>query len=204
MWYPSTAIRSFVDVAQRDAAIKVFFPRSTIRCWGPAVFRTQQARDLGCLLDVEEEVTQWCCLPLGLDVGGGVHVPDFAVDYQDGSRLLIDAAEKDGSPEITEAAASEGIRHRFVSRSEIESGCRLQNAKDLLRYAGRRTPLNDRMRLLAALDEAGSLTIAETFHLFREVQPLTGISWMILHRFIRANLDESLLGPETVIRRQQR
>ncbi|OHV76813.1 hypothetical protein [Ensifer sp. LCM 4579] len=203
MWYLSTTIHSALDVARRDAATKVFFPCSTVRCAETAVFRTQLARDLGCLLDVDEEVAQWCCLPLALDVGGGVHVPDFVVDYHDGTRLLVDAAEKDGSSEIGEAAASEGIRHRFVLRSEMESGFRLQNAKDLLRYAGHRTPLNDRIRLLAALEEAGSLSIAETFNLFREVQPLTGISWMILHRFIQTNLDESLLGPETVIRRYQ-
>ncbi|WP_234841999.1 hypothetical protein [Sinorhizobium meliloti] len=192
-----------MDVAHGDAATKVFFPRPTVRCTGPAAFRTQLARDLGCLLDVDDDVAAWCCLPFGLEVNGSVHVPDVMVDYFDGTRLLLDATEKEVGLEITEAAASGGMCHRFVQRSEIESGFRLQNARDLLRYAGHRTPLNDRFRLLAALDEAGSLSIAETFNLFREVQPLTGVSWMILHRFIETNLDESLLGPETVIRRYQ-
>ncbi|GAJ91910.1 hypothetical protein RRH01S_02_05790 [Rhizobium rhizogenes NBRC 13257] len=57
------------------------------------------------------------------------------------------------------------------------------------------------MRLLAALDEAGSMMIGETFSLFREVPPLTAIAWMTLHRFISIDLDEAPIGPDTLIRR---
>jgi len=46
------------------------------------------------------------------------------------------------------------------------------------------------------------MTIGETFNLFREVPPLSAIAWMTLHRFISVDLDEALIGPESVIRRR--
>jgi hypothetical protein len=58
--------------------------------------------------------------------------------------------------------------------------------------------------MLSALEEAGSLTVAESLGVFREVQPMTGVSWMALHRMVVLDLDEAMIGPETVIRRVQR
>jgi hypothetical protein len=58
--------------------------------------------------------------------------------------------------------------------------------------------------MLSALEEAGSLTVAECLNVFREVQPMTGVSWMVLHRLIAVDLEETMIGPETVIRRFQR
>jgi hypothetical protein len=55
--------------------------------------------------------------------------------------------------------------------------------------------------MLAVLDEVGSMAIGDCMNLFREVQPMTGISWMILNRLISVDLDERMLGPETVLRR---
>lgn len=54
---------------------------------------------------------------------------------------------------------------------------------------------------MAALDVSGSITVAETFHLFREVPPMAAIAWMTLHRFISIDLDDDLVGPDTVVRR---
>lgn len=153
---------------------------------------------------MDDEVGAWSPLCFGIVIEGRLHVTDFMVDYLDGRREFLDAAEREGDPLVTETLACMHRRHRFVTRIEIEDGHRLQNAKDLLRYAHRRTPLNDRIRLLAALDEAGSLSIADTFGLFQETKPMTAISWMILNRFITADLDASPLGPETIIRRFQR
>ncbi|MCV9961948.1 hypothetical protein OIU34_08540 [Pararhizobium sp. BT-229] len=41
--------------------------------------------------------------------------------------------------------------------AELEGSFRLRNAKDLLRCGFYRPPLGDRIRLLAAMDEMGSL-----------------------------------------------
>ena len=193
-----------LDAVYRQASARQFFPKATVRCPDDPVFRTQLARDLACLLDVDDEVGAWSPLCFGIFIEGRLHVTDFMVDYLDGRRELLDAVERGGDPLVTETLACMHRRHRFVPRIEIENSHRLQNAKDLLRYAHRRTPLNDRIRLLAALDEAGSLSIADTFGLFQETKPMTAISWMILNRFITADLDASPLGPETTIRRFQR
>lgn len=190
--------------AYTEASTRKFYPRNTVRCSGDPMFRTQLARNLCCLLDVDRHVVAWLCLPAELKAEIGPHVPDVMVDFDDGRRVFMDAVEQEGSPDITEAAAIARIHHKFITRKEIETGFRLQNARDLLRYANYRTPLNDRVRLLAALDEMGSLSIADTFPLFGEVKPMTGIAWMVLRRMIAIELDDEIIGPETAIRRFQR
>lgn len=190
--------------AYAKASTQRFHPSGTVRCSGEPMFRSQLARDLGCLLDVDHSVVAWLCLPRQVDAEIGPHVFDFLVDYDDGTRVYVDAVEDEGSPDIKEAAAVAGLCHRFELRDQIEHGFRLQNARDLLRYARWRTPLNDRVRMLAVLDEAGSLQICECINVFREVPPMTGIAWMNLHRLIDIDLDEAMIGPETILRRHQR
>ncbi len=190
-----------LDAAYREASKNSFYPLHSVRSPGPPVFRSQLARDLGCLLDVDETVTAWSCLAFGVHLNDRVHVVDFMVDHVDGTREFLDATEFFGDPEVTETLACMKRRHRFVTVAEMRSGNRLENAKDLLRYARQRTPLNDRVRLLAALDEAGAIAVGDTFGLFRETAPLAAISWMALHRFISMDLDDELIGPNTLIRR---
>ncbi|MDM9627837.1 hypothetical protein QTL95_18255 [Rhizobium sp. S152] len=187
------------------ATNKQFYPSGTVRCSGVPMFRTQLARDLGCLLDVDRSVVAWTCLPRSVETGDGPHVFDFLVTYDDGAEVYFDAAEDaEDVPDVTEAAAIVGLRHCFEFREFIEGGFRLLNARDLLRYARWRTPLNDRVRVLAVIEEAGSLQIGECLGLFREVAPMTGIAWMFLHRLIDLDLDDAMIGPETVVRRFQR
>jgi hypothetical protein len=204
MSHPHFEMPQALYAAYKHALSQKFYPLGTVRCSGDVMFRSQLARDLGCLLDVEDRVVAWMCLPVEVATSSGVHVPDFMVDYGDGRRIFLDACDEVGDVVISDAAACSRIHHRFVPRSEIDAGFRLANAKDILRYANFRTPLNDRMRLLAALEEAGSLSIGECMPLFREVQPMTGLSWMLLQRLIAVDLDEQMLGPETALRRFQR
>ncbi|WP_210388408.1 hypothetical protein [Mesorhizobium caraganae] len=72
---------------------------------------------------------------------------------------------------------------------------------DLLRYARWHCPLGDRVRLLAALDEHGSLTVAECLAAFHETVPIAGLSSLVLRRFVEIDLDEARIGPETAVRR---
>ncbi|MBY3255805.1 hypothetical protein HFO09_08910 [Rhizobium laguerreae] len=193
-----------LHAAYAEASIKQFHPWATVRCSGTPMFRSQLARDLGCLLDVDRTVVAWLCLPRQVDADIGPHIFDFLVDYDDGASVYLDAVDEEGSPDITEAAAIAGLQHRFEFRDWIEDGFRLLNARDLLRYARWRTPLNDRIRMLAALDDAGSLQVGECLGIFREVAPMTAIAWMALHRLIELDLDECMIGPETLVRRYQR
>jgi hypothetical protein len=204
MSHPHFESPAALYAAYEVASTKLYYPRGTVRCSADPMFRTRFARDLGCLLDVDPDVVAWLCLPTEFQTAFGPHVPDFLVHYEGGVRIYMDAVEEAVPPEIEEGAAISGLRYRAVSRREVEEGFRLANARDMLRYARCRTPLNDRLRMLSALEEAGSLTIADCFQVFRETQPLTGISWMYLHRLISMEIDEAMIGPDTVVRRYQR
>lgn len=189
-----------LDSVRAEALALAFHPRGTVRCEGRPLFRTSLARDLGCLLDVNPEVEKWFCLPLVLTSGGRAHVPDLLVTGGQGT-WLMDAAEAAPEPWVEEAARQEGFGFRWQSSVEVRSGNRLANARDLLRYARWSCPFGDRVRLLAALDENGSLSISECLGAFRETRPIAGLSSLILHRFVEVDLDEARIGPETSVRR---
>jgi hypothetical protein len=71
----------------RAAAYSGFRPRGTVRCLGEPLFRSQTARNLGCLLDLDVDVISWTCLPLALKEGRAAHVPDFLVDRGAGTTI---------------------------------------------------------------------------------------------------------------------
>ncbi|TAV89583.1 hypothetical protein [Rhizobium leguminosarum] len=187
------------------ASSERYRPFGTVRCSNPSYFRSQLARDVGCLLDVDDDVLGWCCRPYGMD--GLMRErswkgppPDFMATYRRGNDVYISVVEEEGDPELTEIAACGRLSHQFVSRAAILSGHRLQNAKDLLRYANYRCPLGDRMRIMTALEQEGSATVGECMAAFREVNPMAGLSSLILHRFVTIDLDAELIAPHTVVK----
>jgi hypothetical protein len=189
-----------LDAARADAETLAFHPRCTMRCEGRPIFRSQSARDLGCLLDLDADVTAWSCLPLLLKRDGQQHVPDFFVARGEGS-FLLDAGQGPPPRWIEQAASDAGLRYSWRADAEIRAGHRLANARDLLRYGRWSCPLGDRVRLLAALDEHGTLTVGECLSAFRETRPIAGLSSLILARFVEVDLDEAPIGPETAVRR---
>jgi hypothetical protein len=166
-----------------------------VRCVGTPVFRTQLARDLACLLDLDDDVDAWSCLP---EVGQGGDAPDFLVRRGD-RHAVVDA----GPGSLSLKAAAEGGDYAYEAwpAERIRNGFRLRNARDLLRYAGWLCPLEDRIRLLAGLDEAGSLTVAECLAAFSETRPMPGLAALVLQRFVSVDLDAAPIGPETAVRR---
>lgn len=173
-----------------------------VRCIGPSIFRNGLARDLACLLDVDDEVTSWSCANVELAHEGVSHVPDLMAEYHDGI-LLIDAITKATSTGlIAEMSAAAGYRYRAMTRADINP-IRLRNAKDLLRYSRHSVNLEDRIRVLAALDECGTMTLAECLSAFRTTQPVPAFASLVLQRFISIDLDEAPIGPETIVRRQR-
>lgn len=196
----------YLTSARAAASSTPFYPRGTVRCEGLPLFRQVLARDLGCLLDLDPNVVSWSCLPLVLSNGDAQHIPDFIVERQD-STVLMDAAREThptGHPDwIKPTAEQAGYRHETLTASQIHSGFRLVNARDLLRYARWRTPLGDRVRLLAALEEHGSMTLAECLPAFRETTPIAGLASLILQRFVEIELDDARIGPETAVRRHR-
>lgn len=183
----------------------VFYPLAAIRCDGGKVFRSQAARDVGCLLDVDLSVVSWMCMPssaLELD-----HVPDFEVVHDDGRVVFVDAPDRERPADLAaleQAVGRRGASYRRMSRDDVHCGFRLRNAKDLLRYGNYAVPLGDRLRLLGALDENSSMPISECLNAFQETKPVAGLAAMILNRYLEVDLDDAPLGPETVVRRISR
>jgi len=182
--------------------IEIFYPLSTVRCVGPVLFRDQAARDIACLLDVDDDVVSWSCRTVSLSNGSDVYKPDFTVESI-GRRFLIDAVREDGAPAWVKSNMIEtGLTLEAVDATTLPR-IRLKNAKDLLRYARHEAALSDRIRLLAALDEYSSLTVAEALMVFRETKPVAGLASMVLQRFVAMDLDDRLIGPETIVRRRR-
>lgn len=191
-----------IQTAVNSTSIRVFYPSATVRCEGGKVFRSQAARDVGCLLDVDPSVVSWRCMPTAF--GDLSHSVDFEVVHDDGRVILLDAHDRELPTDLAayeEAARRRSAEYRYLSREDVHGGFRLKNAKDLLRYGNYTVPLGDRLRLLGALDENGSMPIAECLNAFQETRPVAGLAAMILNRYLEVDLDDAPLGPETVVRR---
>ncbi|CAN7298223.1 hypothetical protein [Neorhizobium sp. LjRoot104] len=180
---------------------QIFYPSATIRCDGPVIFRSQFARDVACLLDVDDVVTEWRCQSLAFVNGCDTYRPDLVARVDD-HLVVIDAITDDTPSWIAEAVYQSGHKYEAVRRPDLPA-IRLKNAKDLLRYGKFQAGLEDRVRLLAALEEHGTLTLAECLSVFRETRPIAGLASMVLNRFIDLDMDEALIGPESTVRRRR-
>ncbi len=172
-----------------------------------ATHRSKVARDLACILDLNPDVLAWSCSPPPLRTERGEHLADFQVQDTAGGSWLLDAPDRKAhcsSEELFEAAKTQAIHYRVVPGGEIYDGFRLRNAKDLLRYSGYNVPLGERVRLLSALDEQGPLSFADCLRAMREGQPVAALASMILQGLVEVELDDALIGPETMVRRIRR
>lgn len=183
------------------------FPYSTLKCVGRPLYRSREARDYACLLDLDPKVSAWRCMPLPIvnDSEAGKpreHYVDFVVETES-EALLVDVRSADAGiiTWVAGVAEQQGYRYQAVSLSALAKCPRLRNARDLIRYAGYDAPLGDRIRILAALEEMGAMTLAECLSVVRESKPMPTIVAMILTGILEIDLDEALLGPETVVRR---
>ena len=186
----------------RRVPTQVFYPLYSVRCTGQLVFRNQLARDVACLLDVDDSVRSWSCMSTALSYNGSVFQPDFLVEREEGTSAIDVSSDSDRPSWLEDAVCSLGYRLETVTRAEIPA-IRLRNARDLLRYARYEVSLDDRIRLLAALDENGTLSVAECLPAFKAIPPIAGLASLILSRFIAVDLDYALIGPEATVRRHR-
>ncbi|MBY5439068.1 hypothetical protein [Rhizobium leguminosarum] len=201
-----TAHAAGVEACDLPSSYKSRFPSSTAKCRGRTLYRSQEASDYACILELDPAVIYWRCVTQPIANDSGARKPrhryvDFAVCTSD-ETLLVDVWR--GVPEVITwlpgVAASLGYRYQAISISEVNP-TRLQNARDLVRYSGREATLGDRIRLLAGLDEMGSMSLAECLGAVREGAPMRTIAGMILKGYLEVDLDERLLGPDTIVRR---
>lgn len=182
---------------------KILYPHQTVRCIGPVSFRSQLVRDVACLLDVDDDVLSWSCLSENFEHGADSYRPDLIVERY-GRRTVNQAYDMPDEVRrwLPAAVRSAGFEFRLVTRGDLPP-TRLRNARDLLRYAKYDATLDDRIRLLAGLEEHGSLTVAECLTAFRSHSPVAGLASLILSRFVTVDLDNALIGPETIVRRHR-
>lgn len=177
----------------------------TLKCLGEPLFRSKQTRDLACLLDINPDVASWTAPGPTVNVGSSCHTPDFRVVDHDGVVRLLDAADRVLAVDIEiikQAVAEQLVSYRHLAVDEVyDGGFRLRNARDLLQYANVTVSLADRLRLLAFLDQEGSLTMSECLSAIRNTEPVAAIASLILQRFVDVELDDALIGPETMVRR---
>ena len=181
---------------------QIFYPLHTIRCTGPSVFTSQLSRDIACTFDVDDDVISWSCMSLVLTHENEIYRPDFVVQRAHGLVVIDGRADADPPVWVRRKVQEAGYEYEIIDRSALPK-IRLRNAKDLLRYAMYEVSLSDRVRLLAALDEHGCLSVAEALNAFAETKPIAGLASLFLQRFIIMDLDESLIGPETIVRRKR-
>ncbi|WP_421365849.1 hypothetical protein [Agrobacterium tumefaciens] len=183
-----------------------FPPYQTLKCLGQALFRNKYARSYACLLDLDPDVISWRCMPEAIVNDSNAIRPrwwhvDFAVETSQGALLVTLWQTSTGGPSwLAGVAERMGYRLHNVSMLDLDP-VRLQNATDLMRYVGSEVPLGDRVRVLAALDEAGTLTLAESLSVIRESKPMHSVAAMILSGILEVDLSETLLGPDSVVRR---
>ncbi|WP_370035532.1 hypothetical protein [Sinorhizobium fredii] len=176
-----------------------FQPKNTLNCVGPAAFRSQTARDAACLLDLDETVVSWSCLSHEFRHNDCVHIPDFMVE-RDGGLYAVDILGPIPLPEWIEAAVkAKGFGYFAWSADDLPQ-VRVQNARDLLRYARYEVSLVDRLLILTALKEHGSMRLSEVITMAPGTRAIAVIAAMILRGQIETDLDEQLIGPDSVIR----
>ncbi|WP_312412399.1 hypothetical protein [Shinella sp.] len=179
-------------------------PVATLKAIGRPVFRSQEARDYACLLDLDPDVVSWQSFTHPLtDIGEcrDHHYVDLEVQTATAS-LMVEVCTGDAeAPSWLPCTLKEcGFRYRMVRFSELNP-VRVANARDLIRYAKREATLGDRLRVLSALDEMGTLTLTECLTAVREGRAMETIASLILRGHVEVDLDENLLAPDTVVRR---
>lgn len=192
------------DVASDLQDYRPLFPFATLKAVGHPVFRSQEARDYACLLDLDRGVVSW--QPFTYQIADDVgqrrlrHHVDFVVQTMT-ERLMVEVCTGDdeASEWLGNVLAMAGYRYQLVRFSDLNP-VRLVNARDLVRYARYEATLGDRIRVLAALDEMGTLTLTECLAAVCEGRAMETIASLILRGHLDVDIDENLLGPGTVVR----
>lgn len=184
--------------------VQSIYSLPTLKNIGNPAFRSRIARDYACILDLDDNVINWSTKAAFGMLDGDDHRADFLVNQSDGTTWLVDAPDRISLSRrkvLDSLAKQRGVLYRVAERWEIYSGARLQNARDLLRYANSLPTLAERLRLLTVLDDQGSLRVSDCLQVVQGRDPVAVIAAMILNRFIYVDLDEALIGPETMVRR---
>lgn len=148
---------------------------------------------------MDTDVERWSCRPAPSDVSDRNGVV-FEVHRATGTERLLPSEHADAGGDARDRQPACGTA-RVVTRDDIDP-VRLDNAKLILPYARWRVSIDDRVRLLAALDEEGSVTLGECLAIFRNTsRPIAAVAALVLARIVDLELDTPLGSRSRVIRR---
>lgn len=166
-----------------------------LRCRGDVAFASALAADVARLLDVDPDVEHWRCR---VPVVGCACPADFVTHGDRGVEHLF--VRPEGAPEPPSFGSSPTAR--VVTPLDVDP-VRLENAKLILPLARWRVTLDDRVRLLAVLDEEGSVTLADCLGILRHTsRPVAAVAALALARVVDLDLDDPLGARTRVIRRR--
>lgn len=139
-------------------------------------------RDMACLLDVDRDVVSWTTLVEPVTLSDVPVLAHLKVEYPDRRELLAVGNDVLSLPdEHVHVARSHGYILRTIDPHALE-GHRLENARELIRYAKWTVSLSDRVRLLALLDQEGSLPLADCMSaILSGRDPIAAIAALCLH-----------------------
>lgn len=191
------SINDVLADAHLRAASNSFAPSVVLKCKGPALFRSQKARNLACYFDLSPDVLIWSCMPILFGSTQTFHIPDFAVQRADGD-YLVDVHD---TPEWALAAAEdEGWLYDQHTYKMIEQTI-IFNAVDLVPFASSTVSLGDRLRLLSALDDDGPLPLKHCCQLVRNAsEPMSALAALYFSGEVSFDLSERI-SPETRVSR---
>lgn len=177
--------------------------RRTMRCIGIPACRNQHALDVATLLDVDDTIISWSSRTPALRGSEHYHQPDFVADHTAGRSLVMAVNDSfDHTLEPALEAAQLGFDLKVYRPSDLNR-TRLQNATDILTHGRFRVSLDERLRLLCMLDECSSACVAECVIALRSPLPMAALSSLFLHRIIEIDIDDTLIGPDTIVRRKR-
>lgn len=187
-----------------DCATSIaFIPRYTMRCMGTPTCRTQHALDVATLLDVDDTIISWSCNMPAVSLNGHFYKFDFTAEHVLGRSFIMAASEGIDLDVFASVEADNIDCNLHIYRPSDLNRIRLQNANDILVYSRFRVSLDERLRLLCLLNEFGSASIAECMTALRSQSPMAALSSLFLHRLIEIELDDALIGPDTIVRRKR-
>lgn len=171
-----------------------------LRCVGEVALPTPLVTDVARLLDTEGDVDRWSCRSLQHPDGGSPESV-FEVERTTGLERIRVMENGPAEPQHAGHRDADGTPVRFMFRADVDA-VRLENAQLILPHATWRVSLDDRIRLLAVLDEEGSVTLGECLAIFRNTsRPIAAVASLALAHVVDLDLDTPLGSRSRVIRR---
>lgn len=191
-----TDIRAFASARTAPTVVPIHecTGYQPLRCRGEVRLPSAFSMDVARLLDTDPAVEHWRCQVPLVGIEG---VADFITHGPGGQEQLI----LDLSDRLLPERSRLPQNTRIVAAGDVDP-VRLDNAKLVLPFARWRVSLDDRVRLLAILDEEGTVTLADCLGIMRNTsRPVAAVASLALAHIVDMDLDEPLGSRTRVIRR---